>query len=68
MNWLAKARTAAGKSKSDCAAALGMTVEDYAHAERHPGALTLNEVGTLGRLFGEGVARGMLAHIAEVYA
>lgn len=68
MNWLIKSRTAAGKTDSDCAAALGMTAEEYAAAERHPGALTLNEVGALSRLFGDDAAHDMLAHIAEMYA
>lgn len=68
MNWLVKARTAAGKTESECACALRMTAEEYATAERHPGALTLNKVGRLSRLFGDDVARSMLANVAEVYA
>ena len=68
MNWLVKARTAAGKAEAECACALRVTAVEYADAERHPGALTLNEVGRLARLFGEDASRSMLAGIAEVYA
>lgn len=68
MNWLVKARTAAGKAEAECACALRMTTEEYADAERHPGTLTINEVGRLSRLFGDEVACSMMASIAEVYA
>lgn len=66
MNWLVKARTAAGKA--ECACALRMTADEYAYAERYPGTLTLNEVGRLARLFGEDAARSMLAGVADVFA
>ena len=68
MNWLVKARTAAGKAEAECACALRMAADEYADAERHPGALTLNEVGRLARLFGKDAARSMLAGVADVLA
>lgn len=45
-----------------------MTADEYAYAERHPGTLTINEVGLLARLFGKDVARTMLAGVADVLA
>lgn len=63
---LVKARTAAGKA--ECARALRMTADEYAYAERHPGTLTINEVGILARLFGKEAARSMLAGVADVFA
>lgn len=68
MNWLVKARTAAGKAEAECACALRMIAEEYADAERHPGTLTINEVGMLARLFGKDAARSMLAGVADVLA
>ena len=50
MNWLVRARTAAGKA--ECACALRMTADEYAYAERHPGTLTINEVGMLAACSG----------------
>lgn len=67
MNWLVKARTAAGKAEAECACALRMTADEYADAERHPGTLTINEVGMLARLFGKDAARTMLAGIGALY-
>lgn len=68
MNWLEKARNAASKTEAECACSLRMAVECYRELEAHPGRLTLNEVGALSRLFGEDVARSMMANVAEVYA
>ena len=45
-----------------------MAADEYAYAERHPGTLTINEVGLLARLFDKDVARTMLAGVADVLA
>lgn len=45
-----------------------MAADEYAYAERHPGTLTINEVGLLARLFGKEAARSMLAGVADVFA
>ena len=68
MNWLTRARTDARKTEAECARALHMTADEYADAERHPGTLTINEVGVLVRLFGKDAALSMLAGVADVFA
>ena len=68
MNWLTRARAGARVSESEGARALGMTADEYAYAEHHPGTLTINEVGMLARLFGKDAARSMLAGVADVLA
>ena len=67
-NWLVKTRKAAGASERAFAEVVGLGLAEYRHAELHPGTLTLNQVGALSRVVGEGRARAMMTGIAEVYS
>ena len=67
-NWLVKARKAARVSKGDFAKALGLEPDEYDFVERHPGSLTLNQVGALSRAVDEEQGRVITESIAEIYA
>lgn len=67
-NWLARARKRAGLSEEDAARVLRMSGTGYAHAERRPGTLTIDEIGALCRAMGEADARAMLEDLFETLA
>lgn len=67
-SWLERARKRAGLSEEDAARALRMSARGHSHAERWPGALTVDEIGALCRAMDKADARAMLEDLFETLA